>query len=313
MKKPEVTIVIPVYNRAHLIERTLESIYDQSYRPIRLIVVDNNSSDSTSDVVTNWASLHETSDFSVSLLHEYRQGAAIARNTGLKACETEWIFFFDSDDRMLPGLVSSVMDESRKDPSLDIVFWNTAFVLPDGKVRPRRFSTRKVMHRHLYNCLLSTQSFAVRTEFIRRCGGWNESLKVWDDWELGFRLLTNSPHIKEIDRILVHIYPQAESITGLDYHSKCGKWEEAIEEMERQARSSDSPDKDMWLNMLLYRRINLAALYSAEGHHDMGKALKEATLKSENGSKLAGWRRGLLNLIYYYTRRGGRAAYLLWS
>ena len=313
MKKPEVTIVIPLYNRAHLIERTLESVSDQSYRPIRLIVVDNNSSDSSSDVVAGWASRHETVDFRVTLLHESRQGAAIARNTGLAACDTEWVFFFDSDDRMLPSLVESVMTETRRDPELDIVFWQTAFVMPDGRIKRRPFSLSRPMHRHLYNCLLSTQAFAVKSAFIRSCGGWNERLKVWDDWELGFRLLTASPRMKGIDRILVHIYPQEESLTGLDYNSKSGKWEEAIGEMEHHARSSADSRRDIWLRMLLYRRINLAALYSAEGRKDLGEALKEETMQSEGGRKLSRGRRLLLNLIYEYTRRGGRAAYLLWD
>ena len=74
-----VTIVIPVYNRAHTIARTLRSIDAQTLRPARVILVDNNSSDSSVDAMRAWA---DGKDY-VTLLSQPRPGACAARNRGL--------------------------------------------------------------------------------------------------------------------------------------------------------------------------------------------------------------------------------------
>lgn len=315
-----VSVVVPVFNRAGIVERSLQSIYNQTYRPIRLIVVDNNSSDATREVVKNWISSHSDDGFSAVLLSERKQGAAAARNRGLEAVSSEWVFFFDSDDVALPEMVASAMEEADSNGDADMVFWRTADVGSDGRLSPRRFARTNLLQRHIYNALLATQAYAVRTDFIRRCGGWNEILPCWDDWELGLRLLCHNPRIRGIDRVLVHIYPQKDSITGTDFHSKAGKWELAISEMESFALSLPFSLRMKVLRMLCYRRVNLAALYAREKHAQLGRRLRDATFvhplyysKSVSGPGLNLPDRLLLRAIYHYTRLGGRGAYLLWS
>ncbi len=70
------TVVVPVYNRAHLIRRCLDSIYAQQYRPLCVIVVDNASSDSTYSEVEDWMHGHIGCGFKLRLLREERRGAA---------------------------------------------------------------------------------------------------------------------------------------------------------------------------------------------------------------------------------------------
>lgn len=311
MQSKPITVIIPLYNRAHLIERTLESVYNQSYRPIRLIVVDNGSSDNSVETVERWAENHSAPDFSVTLLHEPRRGAAIARNTGLAACDTEWLLFFDSDDCMTPHLLERVMAEAVDDMDLDMVYWRMGEVKPDGSIAPRRFSLHHLLRRHLFNAQFATQGYAIRTDFIRCVNGWNESLTCWDDWELGTRLLERHPTTKGFNEILVHIYPQAESITGLDYQSKAGKWEQAIEAIEAH-KIQDKQYKKTVMNAMLYRRFNLAALYASEGRKDLAHNLIAATKQLPRWKALPIWRKLLLYAIYHYTRLGGRAAYVIW-
>ena len=69
------TVVVPVYNRAHLIRRCLDSIYAQTYRPLSVVVVDNASADATAREVTDWIATHHDMDFSIRLLSEMRRGA----------------------------------------------------------------------------------------------------------------------------------------------------------------------------------------------------------------------------------------------
>ena len=103
----DITIIVPVYNRAHLVGATLDSIAAQTLRPIHLVLVDNNSQDNTLKVLLDFKKRHQSDDFKVTVLQETRRGAAAARNCGLQEATTEWVMFFDSDDIMAPDLLES--------------------------------------------------------------------------------------------------------------------------------------------------------------------------------------------------------------
>ncbi|MDE6409003.1 MAG: glycosyltransferase [Muribaculaceae bacterium] len=304
------SIVIPVKDREKLILRALDSVYNQSYRPIRLIVVDNNSTDRTVEEVEKWKDAHENEDFSIKIVSEKRAGAAAARNRGLLEVDTDYMLFFDSDDVMLPELAITVMEAFDRDKKLDVVYWRTAYINSKEEVIPKRFARFDLIRRHIYNAVLSTQAYALRTSFIKRIGAWDSSLLRWNDWELGLRILLNEPNMKGIFRVLVHIYPQKISITGSDFHSKAGEWEKSIEACEKDADMAPNPLRRRILNMLLYRKVNLAAIYSREGDRKSGEKLLAEALSDPS---LSSWRRRLLRFIYFYTLKGGRAGYLLWS
>ncbi|MDE6716601.1 MAG: glycosyltransferase family 2 protein [Muribaculaceae bacterium] len=304
------SIVVPVKDRERLIVRCLDSIYNQTYRPIRLIVVDNNSTDGTVAAVEKWKEVKESDDFTVKIVSESRPGAAAARNRGLLEVDTDYMLFFDSDDVMLPELAVTVMETFDRNKKLDVVYWRTAIVNDKEEVIPKRFARFDLIRRQVYNAVLSTQAYAIRTAFIKRIGAWNDSLLCWDDLELGLRILLNEPTIKGIFRVLVHIYPQVNSITGTNYYSKVGEWEKALDCMEHYVLSNSHVMSRKILEMITYRRINLAALYHAEGYPEFGETLLHKTISESNLPK---WRKKLLSFIYNYTRLGGRAAYLLWT
>ena len=81
--KPTISIIIPVYNRASLVIRTLDSIAAQTLQPDRIIVVDNNSSDGSYDAVKRWMDAY-SGTARCTLLTERKPGAAAARNKGLR-------------------------------------------------------------------------------------------------------------------------------------------------------------------------------------------------------------------------------------
>ena len=82
------SIIIPVYNRAHVLMRTLDSIAASSRLPEALILVDNGSQDTSLDVCRQWAARHSTDGFRVSVIESSRRGASVARNAGLSLCQT---------------------------------------------------------------------------------------------------------------------------------------------------------------------------------------------------------------------------------
>ncbi len=322
---PGLTVVIPVHNRAGLIGRALDSVLRQTRRPERVVVVDNGSTDSTVAAIREWvkkngvaSNLKETSptnaSFRLDLYSEKRPGAAAARNRGLEEVRTEWVYFFDSDDEMLPSLCEDAMQAS---DGCDLVYWKLATVMERGQwIKP--FSRKRLVRRHIFNGLLSTQAFMVRTDFIRSVGGWNAEAMAWNDWELGFRLLLAVPKIGVVEKVEALIYPQKESITGTASSRKTGVWENTLSTMDQTIDSlqeepmkglSQGYDRKRLHGMISYRRAILAAHYEREGAKAEARALLEKTLKEFEGSSA---RKLLLRLIYRYTALGGRAAYLLW-
>ncbi|MDE6693286.1 MAG: glycosyltransferase family 2 protein, partial [Muribaculaceae bacterium] len=90
------SVIIPVYNRENVVVRTLDSVKAQSYRPIKLILVDNDSADGSLFTLLHWASMNKSDDFVIEVASESTRGAAAARNAGLRLANTPWGMFFDS-------------------------------------------------------------------------------------------------------------------------------------------------------------------------------------------------------------------------
>lgn len=303
--KETMTVVVPIYNRAGLIARCLDSIYAQTYRPINIILVDNASSDSSADVAGRWFDLHNSADFSGRIISEPRRGAAFARSTGLEHTMTEKVMFFDSDDTMRPECITSAMEAWRKNPDASIVAWPTAYHYP-GLTRITHSISGNLPERHLVHSILRTLGYAVKTEYIRKIGGWKGEFATWDDFELGVRLLLPNPGVIGLKSPMADVYPQEESITGTDYSSKSGKWEHSLNAISDYIRKSGRRDSRRLLNIVNYRRAILAADYAKEGRSDLARSLlKEALKKTPASGKPAIW------FAYHFTRLGFRGAFRL--
>lgn len=297
------TIVVPVFNRAHLIERCLDSIYSQTWRPLHLIVVDNASTDDTVSVVREWIRTHEAPGFTAQLLSDNRKGAAYARQTGLDNTATERVMFFDSDDAMRPECVASAMQEWSRMPDADVVAWPAAIHFDSG-VRVTHSITGNLIERHLVHAILRTQGFAVKTDFLRMAGGWRGAFPAWNDFETGSRILLRSPKVLAIDEPLVDIYPQAESITGVRMCDKAGVWEKSLEAIDESISESGRSDSARLHRLVSYRRAILAATYAKEGRLDLAIPLYNEALSEVTVAK-----RPLISFAYHWTRFRMRGAF----
>ena len=302
---PGITVVVPVYNRAALLVRCLDSVRNQNFRPLRLIIVDNASTDGTRTIADEWAGRYATDDFRVCVISEERQGACHARQAGLEKTETDYVMFFDSDDMMHVDMVMTAF-KALDDKEVDIAAWPVNYNFLDGARRQTPGPDGDPLDSHLIHATLRTVGYAVRTDILRQAGGWGNDLKVWDDWELGVRLLSQTDRVVWIPRPMAEIYSQADSLTGLDFTSKAGEWEEALDRIENVLCTSRLPRQPHYLNLVDYRRAILAAQYSKEGSRDLAESLLERTLKESH--TLKGWQKRLIRLLYKYTARGHRGA-----
>lgn len=192
----KLSIVIPVYNRGAVVGRTLRSIAAQTYRPLKVVLVDNASADDTAAVLRAWRAEVSAPDFEVEVLAETTPGAAAARNAGLARVDTPWVMFFDSDDTMRPSHCARAMEAAA--PGIDIIGWNVNISLPGGQ-RLGRFAGKNRHFDNLFHGGFATLRWCVRTETVRRVGAWNEHVAIWDDIELGTRLIEAGAVIKHLD------------------------------------------------------------------------------------------------------------------
>ena len=172
---PLITIGIPVYNGAEFLRDTIESAIGQSYRPIQIVVVDDGSTDGSAEIASSFAE--------VTVLQQSQGGPSSARNRALGIADGELITFIDADDQMTPdGLVSQyrhIVDN----PHLECVFGFADTKLEPGTQLP---SWLKVPAG--YDSVVPFPSALMRTATLRRVGGFDESVRVGEWFELFTRL-----------------------------------------------------------------------------------------------------------------------------
>ena len=92
--QPLVSVIIPVYNAEAYLERCLNSVLDQSYDQLEIILVDDGSTDSSSSICDSYA----TTDSRICVIHKDNGGLSSARNRGLESIHGDYIMYVDSDD-----------------------------------------------------------------------------------------------------------------------------------------------------------------------------------------------------------------------
>ena len=262
------TIIIPVYNRAEVVSRTLDSVVAQTHRPLQVVLVDNNSEDNTLEVLEQFKDKHDAPDFQVVVTQEEQRTAGAARNRGFDHATGQWVMFFDSDDLMEPTLVEEYARQVEKHQGqLDIISARAWLCFPDGTRREAPFFRHDMMAVQILHSQLATQRYAVRRDFFAETKRWDSDLPVWNDWELGIRLLLKNPRMAWLDTqplILIN-HNRTDSITGTEFHTRAGLWECSLDLAEDAIRISNVKDQERYNRLIYYRRLVLAAHYEREG------------------------------------------------
>lgn len=282
---------MPVYNRAGLVGATLASLAAQTARPIEVILVDNNSTDGTYDVLEQWAGSVRAPGFDVVVVRCVRSGAAAARNTGLELARAEWVMFFDSDDTMPPRHVADALAAVEEHPEADIIGWD--YMSSDGRrKRLNRFFGHDMQWNNLFHGAMSTQRWCARTKLVREVGGWNEDVRYWDDIELGCRMLAFSPSVYYMGFSGIEVFEHVDSITAT-HAVDPSRVEPALQAMAATLGGTMLPDLKRAIEYGLTVRAG-----NSRGRELMSKLLKRNGLSQ----------RFVLWLAYTHTRLGLRGA-----
>jgi glycosyltransferase involved in cell wall biosynthesis len=184
---PAVTVVIPTYNRAHLISRAVESVLAQTFAELELLVVDDGSTDRTPEVMAGYA------DPRLTYIRKAHAERSAARNHGLERARGSLVAFLDSDDWFLPDKLARQVPVLDTDPKCAAVLAGWRMVRPDGTVlseeRPWEHLTgQPTLRDWLFASTAAPCAVLFRTEVVRAVGGYAEDMSFAEDMELLTRL-----------------------------------------------------------------------------------------------------------------------------
>lgn len=184
-----ISVVIPLYNKAHTIVRTLRTVMSQTYDDFEVIIVDDGSTDNGVEVIKQ--------NFSSSKIHIIKQknaGVSAARNKGVKEAKGEWIAFLDGDDEWHPEYLEIMHASIQKNS--DISFCSSAGLIQnakDGSIFYRianKYINKTIITDYFENPDVFSHTSATivrKTDFIN-VGGFPSGMKCLEDFALFYRL-----------------------------------------------------------------------------------------------------------------------------
>ncbi len=187
-----VSVIVPVYNRLHMLGDALGSVAAQTYRPVELVVVDDGSWQDVGTMVNEWAAEHqEPGRFTVRFVRQENAGISGARNLGMVECHGEYIQFLDSDDYLHPERLETMVGRAREVEDVQLVMARGTVVDEEGA------ELRGVGHPNI-RAADRFRSFIwgalgpwiplYHRDFLREVGLWRVELKTGEEWEQGLRV-----------------------------------------------------------------------------------------------------------------------------
>ena len=214
---PKVSVIIPTYNRAHLLERSIRSVLDQTYQDFELIVVDDGSTDNTEEIVARFG------DDRLKYIRRNQSSGSPAAptNTGIKAARGEYMAIQDSDDEWLPGKLEKQMQVfDNASARVGIVYTDMWRISEDGMKKywhsPRIMPEEGIVYGEAlgYRVMcIGTGTLVIKGECFNKAGLFDEKLPMLIDTELLIRM-SRYYYFYHIEEPLVNYFTTASSISS---------------------------------------------------------------------------------------------------
>tara|TARA_B100000780_G_scaffold274215_1_gene238906 strand:- start:656 stop:1456 length:801 start_codon:yes stop_codon:yes gene_type:complete len=216
------SVIIPTYNSAKYVKRTLESVIDQTYPHYEIIVVDDGSDDNTVEIIYNY--FENFNSISYKVLQQKNYGAGSARNRGIDNAKYDWIAFLDSDDLWNNNKLSDISDDINKNTNRNFFCHNECIIELDGGVTinnySRNFDYSKSLVRQLYQRnYFSTSAVVVKKSVLLKHNGFNVSFRSAQDYEMWLRM-SSDIKVKFVDRVLGTYIMRSGNISTSNYWSR---------------------------------------------------------------------------------------------
>ncbi len=246
MSKPLVSVIIPTFNRGYCLEESIRSVLEQSFIDFELVVVDDGSTDNTSELVRRFPAVK------LIRLEEKNRGVSFARNRGVVEAQGDWVGFLDSDDLWEQGKLATQVKWIERHPDLQMVYTDEIWIRNGVRVNPmnkhRKYSG-DIFRYCLPLCIVSPSSVLLRTKVLSEVGGFDESMPVCEDYDLWLRIAKRYPFHFIEEKLIVkrggHEDQLSRKYWGMD------RWRVyALEKLLKENRL-DEEQRDLVVTMLI--------------------------------------------------------------
>jgi glycosyltransferase involved in cell wall biosynthesis len=203
------SVIVPVYNAAPLVGDALTSIVEQTRQADEIVVSDDGSTDALADALAPFGER-------IRVVRGPNAGPSAARNRAIAAATGEFVVTLDADDLFLPTRLEHLGDLAETRPDLDILA--TDAFLDVGELEPRRFNALTPFATDDQRTAIMQRCFvvcpAVRRSRLLAIGGFDESLRVGEDWELMIRLILAGATVGLVDEPLYRYRLRSDSLSA---------------------------------------------------------------------------------------------------
>lgn len=181
------SVLIPLYNKADTIARTLESVVAQTYKNFEVVIVDDGSTDDGVAVAERFKG-----ELQLRVARQKNSGVSVARNTGAQHAKAPYLAFLDADDEWLPGYLEEINRMIEEFPDAEVYGTNYYCVTSRSLICNRAWGkARKLIDFNdawIRRCPIHTSSSVVRKNAFNAVGGFVPSHRYYEDAELLFKL-----------------------------------------------------------------------------------------------------------------------------
>ena len=195
-----ISVVIPTYNRYELLRRALISVFAQTYLPFEVIVIDDGSTDNTTQIQQDFPT--------IKYFYQKNAGVSSARNLGIEKSSCTWIAFLDSDDEFHEDKLKEQTAFHQENPEILMSYTDEKWIRNSIEVKiPKKF--RKfggdIFQECLSHCIIAPSATLIHKDLLNAVGTFDESLEVCEDYDLWLRV-AQKYKIGLVDRKLITKY-----------------------------------------------------------------------------------------------------------
>jgi glycosyltransferase involved in cell wall biosynthesis len=193
---PCVSVIIPCFNQGKYLHDAVQSVLNQRYDSLEIIIVDDGSTDSTTlEVLDTYRSP------AIRVVHTANQGLSRARNNGISLAQGQYILPLDADDSIAEGYISQAVATLDANPQVGIVYGEAVFT---GAASGRWNLPPASLHRMLTRNVIFHAAF-FRKSAWKRAGGYNPNMRYGlEDWDFWLSLLEHGYSIVRLDCVVYY-------------------------------------------------------------------------------------------------------------
>ncbi|MBU3847110.1 MAG: glycosyltransferase [Candidatus Acinetobacter avistercoris] len=189
-----VTVYIPTFNRLHLLKRAINSVLNQSYENIEIIIVDDYSSDGTQEFLKEISSIDQRIKI---FLKEKNGGACESRNIAIQASQGEYITGLDDDDYFLPNRIENFIKNLNSDAKA-VLYFDSPLIKVDQRedIDPPTkakilnwFKPKKIYAQDLLVMNYIGNQVFIKTDILKISGAFDTEMPMWQDLECWYHVL----------------------------------------------------------------------------------------------------------------------------